>query len=42
MLLQATSKEQHSYDPSEEQLTGGEKIQIKVVVHKLKVALNKF
>jgi hypothetical protein len=42
MLLQATNEEQHIYDPSEEQLTGDKKIQIKGVVHKLKVALNKF
>jgi hypothetical protein len=41
MLLQATNEEQHGYDPSEEQVTGEKKIQIRAVVHKLKVPLNK-
>jgi hypothetical protein len=42
MLLKAANEEQDGYDPSEEQLTGDEKIQIIPDIHKLKLPLNKF
>jgi hypothetical protein len=42
MLLKAMNEEQHGYDPSEEQLTEDEKIQIRAEIHKLKLPLNKF